>query len=542
VSHRFSRSTILVLAGLIPLAATLGWEQTTSASDGPLTSVDQIDQSYQVPVTDPATHVDYPSTLEVDSAELDTTNPVDSSEQAPAGFIYLTFDMSSEPAQVKFGDPTWGDFYSNMAPFPATALRYVTASGRSYVSTRVSVDTQASFANADGNDGLVDATYYFTIPIAHRNGTLEILPSRTSGMRYENFQGVETTTLVTGGPTRIPLHLPMPVAVAAKASTTKAPRSDSVPFTTFASMLNFVSTILGLLLVAAAYLWIRRARRRHFRSRRPVYFTHQGPTQSPPVQTEAREPAAPSTRTGGPRLIHSEPDERLHVNVLGSLTISPADGPMSDPVRAIVAYLATHTERPLTLDEIQNTIWPLTDKGNDIKRPAMRNYMANARKAVGDRYLPTAAGRPGYQLVDATTDWAEFQKLTDQARSVAKPDALELRKQALSLVRGEPFTADTSRYFTWAFSSTVVYKIVEAVTTLAHSLGTELVLASDLGGAEWAVRQALLCDPASMTLWEDLTDVLLETADQSLLDLHWKAAALVLESKDVVALRARENG
>ena len=245
MSHRFSRLTILVLAGLIPLAVALGWEQPTSASDGPLTCVDQIDESYQVPVTDPATHVDYPSTLEVDSAELDTTNPVDSSEQAPAGFIYLTVDMSSEPAQVQFGDPTWGDFYSNMAPLPAAALRYVTASGRSHVSTRVSVDTQASFANADGDDGLVDATYYFTIPVAHRNGTLEILPSRTSGMRYENFQGVETTTLATGGPTRIALHFPIPVAAAAKASATKTSSRDDPPFTTFASMLNFVTTILG---------------------------------------------------------------------------------------------------------------------------------------------------------------------------------------------------------------------------------------------------------------------------------------------------------
>ena len=126
--------------------------------------------------------------------------------------------------------------------------------------------------------------------------------------------------------------------------------------------------------------------------------------------------------------------------------------------------------------------------------------------------------------------------------SADKQAALELRREALSLVRGEPFTADTSRYFTWAFSSAVVYKIVESVTALAHSLGTDLVLASDLPGAEWALRQGLLCDPSSLTLWEDLTDVLLETADQSLLDLHWKAAALVLAPKDVVALRSRENG
>lgn len=80
------------------------------------------------------------------------------------------------------------------------------------------------------------------------------------------------------------------------------------------------------------------------------------------------------------------------------------------------------------------------------------------------------------------------------------------------------------------------------MTALAHSLGTDLVLASDLPGAEWALRKGLLCDPTSLTLWEDLTDVLLETADQSLLDLHWKAAALMLSPKDVVALRGRENG
>ena len=138
-----------------------------------------------------------------------------------------------------------------------------------------------------------------------------------------------------------------------------------------------------------------------------------------------------------------ESDSRLRVNVLGSLTITPTDGPVSDPVRAIVAYLAMHAERPLALDEIQNAIWPLTDKGHDIKRSAMHNYMANARKAVGDRHLPTASGRPGYQLVDSATDWNEFQVPLAQAASAEKEVAREVRKEALSLVRGEPFAADT---------------------------------------------------------------------------------------------------
>jgi hypothetical protein len=56
------------------------------------------------------------------------------------------------------------------------------------------------------------------------------------------------------------------------------------------------------------------------------------------------------------------------------------------------------------------------------------------------------------------------------------------------------------------------------------------------------LRQGLRTDPASLTLWEDLTDVLLESADQSLLEIHWKSANAMLRSEDVDQLRARSGG
>jgi DNA-binding SARP family transcriptional activator len=232
----------------------------------------------------------------------------------------------------------------------------------------------------------------------------------------------------------------------------------------------------------------------------------------------------------------------LRVDVLGPLTITPVFAPASDPVRAIVAYLAMNGERELTLEEIQNAIWPLTDAGTDIKKPAMRNYMVDARKTVGERHLPSASGRPGYRLQNFNTDWSELQSLLTQATNSPKGESLALRRQALDLAKGLPFTADTSRYFTWTFTSSVVYKIVEAVTALAHGLGTELVLSGDLASAEVVLRQGLLTDPAALMLWEDLTDVILETRDQSLLGLHWKAASLVLRAVDVVALHSRADG
>jgi len=304
--------------------------------------------------------------------------------------------------------------------------------------------------------------------------------------------------------------------------------------------------LLGVFLVGSFYVARRRSRRRRARQVQPIFVVRETPGAPGPTSSPVSVVDVPSTThvQATPSSDRSRPADTstLRVDVLGPLTLSPCNGTASDPVRAIVAYLAMNNERPHTLEEIQTAIWPLTENGTDIKRPAMRNYMADARRVIGERHLPTASGRSGYQLVDVTTDWSEFEGLVAQSQGVAKPAALPLRRQALALVRGVPFTADTSRYFTWAFSTSVVYKITETVTTLAHTVSRELVLTSDLSGAEWTLRQGLLCDPACVTLWEGLTDVLLEGKDASLLDLHWKAAETILESHEVTALRARKHG
>jgi hypothetical protein len=172
----------------------------------------------------------------------------------------------------------------------------------------------------------------------------------------------------------------------------------------------------------------------------------------------------------------------------------------------------------------------------------MRNYMVDVRKVVGARHLPSASGRAGYQLKDFTTDWSEFQELLSQAAKSSPDEARVLRHRSLDLTTGPPFEADTRRYFTWTFTLSVVYKMIEAITTLARELSRDLVLTGDLVASEAVLRQGLLVDPVSLTLWEDLTDVLLESTDKSLMDLHWKSASLVLRAEDVGLLRNRVNG
>ena len=530
------------------LASALALSTHADASQLGEGAVDTIAHRSEIPVTNPNDHVNLPAVLLVESAILTTLNPDGSGTIAPAGEIYLTIHATCGPIQSPYGSPQWGHFYSNLTPLPAAALRYVTASGRSYVAARADPISQTYNMNAASDDGLLDATYYFTVPIANRAGTLIIGPSRDVGVPYTNFVGSSPVPLVVGGPTRVPLRFPKDLVVATP------PRSSTStpPGATFAIAFNFVTSILGLGVVGLGYLSLKRRRRR---AQPPfVIHNHVAPNSPPPgprdpapkwtptSPTVAASPPPRTPSTTAPARQEPEPaPTTLRVNVLGTLEITPTFAPASDPVRAILAFLAL-ADRSLSLEEIQNAVWPLSDNGTDIKRPAMRNYMVEARKVVGRRHLPVASSAPGYRLVDFDTDWAEFTRLVAQAKVADAPTALGLRREALAFVRGVPFAADTSRYFTWAFATSVVYAIVDAVTTEAHALATALVLEGDLVGAEATLRQGLLCDPASLTLWEDLTDVLLETADPSLLEVHWRSAGLVLRADDVVALRARVRG
>jgi DNA-binding SARP family transcriptional activator len=515
---------------------SIGWVTPAGASYSRLSAADEIARSFRIPIADPDVGVTLPSVLSVASATLDTTNPFNSQLHTPRGKIFLSLQMSSGPIQRDFGDPLWGNYFTGMAPIPATALRYVAASGRSYSVTRLHPVIPGSDPNGGVVDGLVAADYYFVVPITNRRGTLIISPTRTTGEEYENFMGIAQVDLVVGGPTRIALKFPKMLTVTAPAPATAPP----TPGQALGRVFNLVATLLAGMMAGAIYLTRRRANR----SRRPmpVYVARSAPMPKSPVQVFEQETAPRSQPVVPPVARPVDAPTTLRVDVLGPLSIMPVYAPASDPVRAIVAFLAMNTGRLYSLEEIQTAIWPLTDAGTDIKKPAMRNYMVDARKSVGPRHLPTATGRAGYQLCNFTTDWSEFQSLLSDAKNTSKDSALALRRQALDLAKGPPFTADTSRYFTWTLTSSVVYKMVEATVTLAHELGRDSVLAGDLAGAEKVLRQGLLTDPASLRLWEDLTDVLLESTDRSLLNLHWKSADVVLRAEDVALLRSRSNG
>jgi len=535
-----------------------------SASEIQQSAVDQISGLVEIAVTNPLDHVEHPSVLLISSATLDTKSPDGSGVSARAGEIFLSLQMSSgaSPASSANG-PNFGNYFAQMTPLPGSVLWYFAKSGKRYPATRINPVNWTNAWGTSNPDGLVDATYYFTVPITNREGTIVMEPSRTLGIEYDHNVEQPPTMLEVGGPTRIPLSFPKNLTVAAPRTTTKnvLPSSQG-----FASFFNFGSTLIVIMFA----LWVNRKiqhwRRRRNREAPTGDFVRETPTTSttsPPPDTRGPMPttsraSAPSDVAPATTALVRDPamtvsaenrsstspvdKSTLRVDVLGPLQITPAFAPMGEPARAIITFLAMHTSRLVSLDEIQTAVWPLMNGVNDIKRPVMLNYMADARKVVGEHHLPAATGKSGYQLVDITSDWTEFQQLMKDAATTSKEDALALRQRALKLIRGVPFASENSRYFTWALTPTFTYKIIDAVTSLAHSVATNLILQSDFVGADEVLRRGLVCEPSSLILWEDLTDLMFETHDAAKLHFHWRAAEQVLSPKDVQALRAREIG
>lgn len=550
---------IAAIVGSSFLISATAWVAMASASVTKYSVTDQISESFEIAVTSPRTHVTWSSVVLVASATLTTSNPDGSGVEAPQGEIYLSVQWSSAPINRPITDSNWGNYFSNITPIPASAVSYFAASGERYGSVRINPINQTY--SMGPQDGLVDATYYFTVPISNRRGAIVISPCSSIGTEYQNASGMNTGVVDIGGPTRIPVSFPTQLTPSVTKSRT--PVGTGFDDTAGSSFYVMLTLLFGGVIV---YTSVKSRRRRTNFGSRPQPARSQSDYQPRPgrpratanvdeVTVQGANPATGTPTTPGavippepasqpPAVTPKEPTPtRLSVDVLGPLVISPTLASPSEPIRAIVAYLALHDERPISLDEIQTALWPVTnDSAVDIKRSSMGNYMTDTRKYIGVAHFPSAAGQPGYRLVDVDCDWQHFQGLVKQSASRPPGESRNLRRQALGLVRGQPFTGDTSRYFTWAFSMTVVYEMVSRVVETAHELSRDFVLAGDLTSAEAALHQGFLIDPSSTTLWEDLTDIVLESTDPSLLTRHWQAAEVALGSDAVATLKTRADG
>jgi DNA-binding SARP family transcriptional activator len=527
------------------LVLTTGlWIAVETPSDAGITqqsSIDQINEEFTLQVTNPADGVTLPSTVFVKDARLSTTSFAGDSMPASMGGIYLSFGTATSPAQDEYGQVNSGHFFSTMTPLAPTAITFTSRAGRRYVAKESNPANQTNNPNASSDNGLLDATYWFLVPITTRSGVISIGPTTTEGVEFHGFVGQATTPLHIDGPisfrVAFPRKLTGRVTISYKRSALPlaSPKLQAASFTSLNEVLSIVS-----LLFCGLVLWQIQKRFRRRVKYVPVYYppANAQPPAPSPEPVEIRRPS-PNV-TSKPQ--SDAPVNHLRVNVLGALEINPSTKGASDPIRSVIAYLALHDDRPQSGDEIQSALWPESMKVSSVSQKTFLNYVSRARQTVGAQYLPEAGGRSGYQLINTSSDWREFRTLATNANSSAKEQAVELRQRALKLVRGVPFEGESSTFFEWAVSQKYVTGMIETVTNVAHQLQADLVMIDDLDGATWAVRQAMLLAPTEMPLWRDLVDICHARGDQTAITRFWQDAERALWPAAIKELQARLVG
>jgi nucleoid-associated protein YgaU/DNA-binding SARP family transcriptional activator len=182
--------------------------------------------------------------------------------------------------------------------------------------------------------------------------------------------------------------------------------------------------------------------------------------------------------------------EAVRVGTAGEERLSPE---RQKSLEALT-YLALR-ESPVDREDLEITLFPTG--ANATK--TFHNTVSAARRAIGDTlFPPPTAGR--YELSErVVTDYALFCELVTRADDTEDTDhAAGLLHEALSLVRGEPFTG-VGRNYTWVSShrGMIVAQVVDAAEELA-----EMHLArGDWRSAEWAARQALLAFPCDERMY-----------------------------------------
>jgi DNA-binding SARP family transcriptional activator len=442
-------------------------------------------------------------------------------------------------------------YFAQMNALPASAFEFTSAQGKHYGAIQTGAWSPGGSTLTNTQDGFLDAVNYFVVPSSVRSGTVTIHPSLTVGYYYD-FNASNQLALKTGGPITIPVQFPTKLTVTGGGvKPTSSPGSSSSG-----------SWWVQLLVVAVAVAVAAQIIRRHPSARssaelppseamsemhrRDVLPPPPAPPESPTSVEDAVAPVEVVPESVESAL-PSDPDEEhgardgalLTVSVLGALRFDPPVRGISEPARALLCYLAFHRDRPLSAGEIQTALWPTSSTSRDIAPGTFRNYVTEARRAVGSEILPEAVRGAGYRVQGVVTDVEIFHSLERQSREGDDAASLELRLQALALVREYPFATETSSFFEWVRSEALEGQVVRAVSDLAYRTGLDCIRVSDFENAEVALRVGLLAAPASLPIWQQLTDVVAMRGDRSLLKQHFAQAGTFLSSSEVADLQRR---
>jgi DNA-binding SARP family transcriptional activator len=190
----------------------------------------------------------------------------------------------------------------------------------------------------------------------------------------------------------------------------------------------------------------------------------------------------------------------LRVGILGTLTVNGAPGALQPAQSQLVLALALHGQDGLSNQQLCYLLG--ADPDHPKPSDSLRQLIVRTRRQLGrasdGREWIEHLGAGQYALhPDTRVDWHEFDALTKEGMRAR--DAGSLR-EALRLIRGQPFTGCYHWSVDLALIEAVRAQIVDAAEMLA---GLELA-AGDCAASARAARTGLVGDNAAEQLWRAL--------------------------------------
>jgi DNA-binding SARP family transcriptional activator len=231
------------------------------------------------------------------------------------------------------------------------------------------------------------------------------------------------------------------------------------------------------------------------------------------------------------------------VRVLGPVEI---DGWASPPERPkateMIVHLASH-DRPVGADRLRAALWP-----EGVNDATFRSAVSRSRRWLGtasngeDHLRAIEDGR--YRLGPSVAcDWQDFRRLVARARAAEDSDAaMELFREAIQLVRGEPFAEVLPNTYGWAWAEQLVSAIEVAVSDAAAELGRLAMARGDVATAGWAASRGLAVCPGHEGLFQLRMLAAAEDEDYDAVEQAYRdavRAARALDPLDEVAPETR---
>jgi hypothetical protein len=398
-----------------------------------------------------------------------------------------------------------GHYLGSQSPLPANLLSF-TPAGAAAVTPTLSESGETT-GQAD-DDGLFDALYSFVVPASLTTGTLTIGPGSFTGTEFTLYTAEDgNTTVDLAAPSTVAIGFP---ALPVPASQKRPPWVDSAVPPTAALSASLGGSplttspghgfpiwlaVLVVVLVAAGVVLAQRllARRRLIANAVPV-VTPKTVTPAPlddhlvAFPDGERISSAPVAPTSS-----SPPSETLPMlKVLGPIDFDgyrqPSDRRITEE---LLCWLVLHDEHSHNADEIQLALRPTDGPRAEVSRKTFHSYLSGLRQCIGADHLPDATNAGGYRISGIDCDWAVFKRLSDEADRTTGAQAIELRTQALALVRGVPFQGVARGQYEWVFNEGLHTDMATAVITCALRLSNELMALGRYHAAEDAARAGL---------------------------------------------------